>query len=412
MIVRRLPVSAVVALVAVMATLLVSASAGASASAKAQPAPDGLPDFYAVPSKIPSKPGAVIKSEKVKAPDVEGTMYRVMYVSESQTGKPVPVTGIVVVPNGPAPKGGFPVLTWAHGTDGMADKCAASLDPTANTPAVTELLAKGWAIAASDLQGEGTPGLHPYIAGQNAARNVVDNVRAARELADGKLAKDYVVWGHSQGGHTAMHADQIGPEYAPELDLKGVVAGAPPSQFNLIYNFLKTSEYRHYLLMAAGGLNAAYGDKAAPLDEVLTPEGIALVPELEKACSGELQDQLAGVDFDAVTKADPFTVPAWNKILTAEDPQSFDEASDVPLLIIHGGNDEQIPTASSAILTEHLCGLGQDLERWVYPGTTHSGVIAPSLNDMLTWIGGRFADQPTPDPYVPTGQADVEVTGC
>ena len=31
---------------------------------------------------------------------------------------------------------------------------------------------------------------------------------------------------------------------------------------------------------------------------------------------------------------------------------------------------------------------------------------------MLTWIGDRFADQPTPDPYVPTGQADVEVTGC
>src|SRR4029450_276041 len=88
--------------------------AGASTSAKAQPAPDGLPDFYAVPSKIPSKPGALIKSEKVNAPDADGTMYRVMYASESQTGKPVPVTGVVVVPNGPAPQGGFPVLTWAH----------------------------------------------------------------------------------------------------------------------------------------------------------------------------------------------------------------------------------------------------------------------------------------------------------
>ena len=184
------------------------------------------------------------------------------------------------------------------------------------------------------------------------------------------------MWGHSQGGHTAMHADQLGPEYAPELDLQGVVAGAPPSQFTFIYDFLKTSEYRHYLLMAAGGLNAAYGDKAAPLDEVLTPAGIDLVPELEKACSGDLKDQLAGVDFDSVTKADPFDVPAWNKILTAEDPQSFDKASDVPLLIIHGGNDEQIPIVSTAILTDHLCGLGQDLARWVYPGTTHSGVIA------------------------------------
>lgn len=400
---------------AALATLLVvgtSAGAGASTTQKAQPAPDGLPDFYAVPSKIPSKPGAVIKSEKVAAPDVDGTVYRVMYVSESQTGKLVPVTGVVVVPKGSAPKGGFPIVAWAHGTDGMADTCAASLDPTENTPAIEALLGKGYAIAASDYQGEGTPGLHPYIAGQNAARNVVDSVRAARELEGKKLSKDYVVWGHSQGGHTAMHADQIAPDYAPELDLKGVVAGAPPSQFNLIYDFLKTSDYRHYLLMAAGGLNAAYGDKAAPLDAVLTPEGIDLLPVLDEVCSGDLQERLAGVDFDTVTKADPFEVPEWKKILTAEDPQSFEQASDVPLLIIHGGADEQIPTASSALLRDHLCDIGQDLTRWVYPGTTHSGVIAPSLNDMLTWIGDRFADQPTPDPYVPTGQADVEVTGC
>jgi hypothetical protein len=53
-----------------------------------------------------------------------------------------------------------------------------------------------------------------------------------------------------------------------------VVAGAPPSQFSFLYAFLKNSPFRHYLLMAAGGLNKAYGDKAAPLNAVLTPLGI------------------------------------------------------------------------------------------------------------------------------------------
>jgi pimeloyl-ACP methyl ester carboxylesterase len=415
MIVRRTSASAVavMATTLLVATLLVGvASVGASTSGRAQPAPDGLPDFYAVPSKIPSRPGALIKSEKVKAPEIDGTVYRVMYVSESETGKPVPVTGIVAIPDGDAPRGGFPVLGLAHGTTGMADECAPSLDPADSPETTNAVLQRGYAIAATDYQGLGTPGLHPYIAGKTAARNTIDNVRAARELADGDLGKDYVVWGHSQGGHTAMHADQLGPEYAPELELHGVVAGAPPSQFNLIYDFLKTSDFRHYLLMAAGGLNQAYGDKAAPLDEVLTPEGIDLIPELEKGCSGDLQDQLAGVDFDTVTNADPFEVPAWNEILTAEDPQSFDTPSDVPLLIIHGGNDEQIPTASSAILSEHLCGIDQSLVRWVYPGTSHAGVIVPSLGDMLTWIDHRFADEPNPDQYAPTGQPDVEITRC
>jgi hypothetical protein len=31
---------------------------------------------------------------------------------------------------------------------------------------------------------------------------------------------------------------------------------------------------------------------------------------------------------------------------------------------------------------------------------------------MMHWIADRFAGGANPDPYVPTGQADVAVTGC
>ena len=96
----------------------------------------------------------------------------------------------------------------------------------------------------------------------SAARNTIDIVRAARDFPAAHASDHYVVWGHSEGGQTAMFASNIGPTYAPELKLQGVVAGAPPSQFALIYTFLKTSPYRYYLLMAAGGLNTAYGDTA------------------------------------------------------------------------------------------------------------------------------------------------------
>ena len=374
------------------------------------PAPDGLPKFYAVPKQLPAKAGRLIKSQKVKAPEINGTLFRVMYTSTNLQDEIIPVTGVIVVPEGAAPDSGFPVLSWGHGTDGMADECAESLDPTGSAPAVNQLLEQGWIVTASDYEGEGTPGLHPYIAGEVAARNTVDIVRAARQLKGAKPSKDYVVWGHSQGGQTAMYALKSGADYAPELNLAGVVAGAPPSQFNLIYNFLKTSPFKHYLLMAAGGLNAAYGDKAAPLDEVLTPAGIELLPLLDQGCSGFVQDETADVAFDTVTKADPFTVPKWQKILEENDPQLFDEPSDARLLVIHGGNDEQIPTAASAIMSNHLCDIGQKLERWVYPGQSHAGVIGPSLTDMIGWINDRFASEP--GPYTPTGQPDVEVTGC
>src|SRR6266404_4085519 len=344
------------------------------------PAPHGLPAFYAVPDPLPSKTGTLIKSEKVAVDGLHGTAYRVMYVSESVDGEPVAVTGTILVPSKAAPADGYPVVTWAHGTDGMADICAPSLEPGTAAPIANLLLDKGWLVTATDYQGEGSPGLHPYIAGTNSAQDTIDIVRAARHLPAAHASDQYVVWCHSQGGHTAMFALKIGARYAPELKLRGVVAGAPPSQFAFIYNYLLTSPYRYYLLMAAGGLNAAYGDERAPLDQVLTPAGMKLLPELDKVCAGALSDKFGGLDVSKLSKGDPFKNPAWKKILEENDPQYFTTASAAPLLMIQGGNDEQIPVVSTQVLAQHLWGLRtpQVLQRWIYPGQSHSGVIAPS----------------------------------
>jgi dipeptidyl aminopeptidase/acylaminoacyl peptidase len=371
-----------------------------------------MPSFYAVPEPIPTTVGSLIKSQPVSVAGMHGAVYRVMYVSSTVDGRPTPVTGLVIVPRRAAPAGGYPMVTWGHGTNGMADKCAPSLDPSHAIPLANQLLDQGWEITASDYEGEGTPGLMPYIAGDSAARNTIDIVRAAQHLPQAHASTNYVVWGHSEGGQTAMFGLHIGPHYAPDLHLKGVVAGAPPSQFRYIYNFLKTSPFKHYLLMAAGGLNAAYGDQAAPLNQVLTPYGMTLLALLDQGCSDYVANHVAPISFTNVTKTDPFTVPAWQKILRANDPQDFTTASPIPLLIIQGGNDEQIPVVSTMLLAQHLCSIGQDLERWIYPGQNHSGVIAPSAADMLHWINDRFTNQPDPDHYTPHGLPNIQTTTC
>ena len=377
------------------------------------PAPHGLPAFYAVPQPLPhTGPGTLLKSARLRVPGLDGTAYRVMYLSESVKGRPVPVTGLVVVPHRPPPSGGYPVVTWGHGTNGMADQCAPSLDPTTDVPLANDLLDQGWEVTASDYQGEGTPGLLPYLVGVSAARNTIDIVRAARHLGAAHASADYVVWGHSEGGQTAMFALDIGPTYAPELHMRGVVAGAPPSQFYAIYQFLQTSPYRYYLFMAAGGFNAAYGDTAAPLDQVLTPLGTSLLPDLDKGCSDYIAQVTSKYTLAQLTKGDPFDIPAWKVLLNDNDPGAFTHASPAPLLIIQGGADEQIPVISTQLLATHLCGLGQDLERWIYPGQSHAGVIAPSAHDMIHWIADRFAGGADPDPYTPTGLPGVQTTTC
>jgi dipeptidyl aminopeptidase/acylaminoacyl peptidase len=396
----------------VVATLL-AACGSSGAAASSVPAPKGLPRFYRVPVPLPSnRPGTLIKDQRVAASGVDGTAYRVMYVSRNEAGKAVAVTGLVFVPERPAPSGGYPVVSWGHGTNGMADSCAPSLDPASAVPLINGLLSQGWEVTASDYQGEGTPGLLPYLVGSVAAYNTIDIVRAARHMHVAEASKDYVVWGHSEGGQTAMFSLYLGASYAPDLDLKGVVAGAPPSQFADIYTFLSASPYRYYLFMATAGYNAAYGNKAAPLSEILTPLGRRLLPILEKGCSDYVAARIDKYPISAILKADPFTVPKWKTLLEKNDPASVTRSVAAPLLMIQGGADAEIPVVSTQLLAQHLCGLGQDLERWIYPGQSHSGVIGPSATDMAHWIADRFADQPNPDPYPPFGLMGIQTTTC
>jgi fermentation-respiration switch protein FrsA (DUF1100 family) len=405
------PAIAATVVMAVTAVLATACGSSATPTAATVAAPAGLPSFYSVPTVVPTTgPGTLIKSEAVAAKGIDGHVYRVLYTSEDVHGRPSLVTGLVMVPDTAPPAGGYPVVTWGHGTNGMADQCAPSLDPGEAVPLQNQLLDQGWVVTASDYQGEGTPGLMPYLVGVVAARNTIDIVRAARHLPAAHAGSHYVVWGHSEGGQTAMFSLAIGNSYAPELHLDGVVAGAPPSQFQDIYTFLKTSPYRYYLFMAGGGFNAAYGNRAAPLSEVMTAKGISLLPVLEKGCTDAIARATNPYPLASIVKADPFTVPNWRTLLVANDPGQLTTASTAPLLMIQGGADEQIPVVTTQLLEQHECSLGQQVERWVYPGQSHAGVIAPSMGDMVRWIGDRFAGRL--DAVQPTGASGVDVTSC
>jgi fermentation-respiration switch protein FrsA (DUF1100 family) len=397
--------------------LVIGLVAPTAAASSAQTPPD-QPDFYEVPA-LEASPGAIIKTEPVAAQGVHGSLHRIMYGSQSVQGEPIAVTGLVAVPDSPPPAGGYPVVPWAHGTTGIADECAPSLAAETNrTPLLNELLDQGWLIVATDYEGMGTPGRHPYIVGESEARSVIDSVRAARSLPGVEVSDDYVVWGHSQGGHSAMFSLDLAEELAPELDLAGVVAGAPPSQLDIVYSYLTGSPYKYYLLMVAAAINAAYGDVAAPLGEVLNADGIAMVDLVDQGCTGFLAEQSRNVEVDdlLVLQDDgtfnPFSNPIWQPLIAAQDPKNFDGPAGAPLLIIHGGDDEQIPTISSALLADQLCAKGQQLERWMYPGRSHAGVIAASADDMIAWIAARFAGTPVDPPTAPTGQADIDATVC
>jgi hypothetical protein len=140
--------------------------------------------FYEPPADLDAfENGDVIWAEVLDAPD--GVLaWKVLYRSESIGGDAIAVSGVVTAPDAPAPDGGRPVVTWAHGTTGTADQCAPSRggEPIDSVFEYRAAVDAGYVAVATDYEGLGTPGLHPYLVGESQGRGVLDVVRAARAI--------------------------------------------------------------------------------------------------------------------------------------------------------------------------------------------------------------------------------------
>ncbi|MGH2417137.1 MAG: alpha/beta fold hydrolase [Candidatus Limnocylindria bacterium] len=85
----------------------------------------------------------------------------------------------------------------------------------------------GFIVVATDYEGLGTPGLHPYFVGESEGRAVLDAARAARGFICPDKDDTVALAGHSQGGHAALFAAELAPTYAEDLPVVGTVAVAP-----------------------------------------------------------------------------------------------------------------------------------------------------------------------------------------
>jgi pimeloyl-ACP methyl ester carboxylesterase len=214
----------------VSAVLALSASSGAGLAAAA--------GFYTNPAQLAHyRIGQVIKTRSIHSAEQvlqrAGGVTRFMYRSESATGAPRAETGVIVVPHGRAPQGGWPVIAWDHGTNGVGPACAPSRSPDLFLPTyghfVAALAGAGYVVVAPDYEGLGVAGeVSPYAELESEGRSTVDAVRAAhRIVAD--LTPGWVVIGHSQGGQAALGTAQLAATRAPELPLLGTVPMAPAS---------------------------------------------------------------------------------------------------------------------------------------------------------------------------------------
>ena len=219
-----------------------------------------------------AEPGQILRLWPLEGGTIgNGKAYRVLYRSTASDGAPIAVSGALIIPDAPPPEGGRPVVAWAHPTTGVVERCAPTLLPdlSGTIPGLTEMLDRGWVVAATDYQGLGTPGPHPYLIGESEARAVLDAVRAARRLPDAHASRRFAVWGHSQGGHAALFTGIEAARYAPELMLVGVAAAAPATYLVELFDAdHNTQAGRTLTAMALLSWSKVF---SVPADEILAP---------------------------------------------------------------------------------------------------------------------------------------------
>lgn len=357
---------------------------------------EGAAPFYVWSQPLPEQAGKLLRQEPLEPELVlenaaSGT--RVLYSSEGFAGEPVPVSGAVFIPKGEAPKGGWPVLAWAHGTVGVADICSPSFSGRSERD-VTYLdhwLAAGFAIVATDYEGLGTAGTHPYLHCRSQANSTIDSVRAAQQLGL-PLAKQWAVTGQSQGGQSALCTGAFVAEYAPEQEFLGTLATAPGVNFMQRFQHGGADDPNPFIgisLLLARGFETY--EPSFNSKEAFTETAMALMPYTDKACVGEL----IGIGY----KANLTSGESMRHIPFSETPGVAAAAKHMeipltgwqhPVYIAQGTQDELVRYQDVYDFAEALCEKGVEVSLRVFEGADHSGPVNQGAAEFSDWVSARF----------------------
>jgi alpha-beta hydrolase superfamily lysophospholipase len=363
-------------------------------------------DVYTPPSVIAGAPGTVLKSSDsiypagpLKINTYNADVKTVLYVSTGANGEKTAVSGTVIVPKtawtGPGER---PIVSYAAGTQGMADQCAPSKQLAAGTlydgAFIKGFFDKGYAIAMTDYQGLGTPGEHPYALNSVLGKNTLDVVRAAQQLGYSKTAPVYIA-GFSEGGGASADALEEHGSYAPELKVKAGYVGAPTSDLGAIAQKIENTTYQTFLLFAVKMLYDTYPDVHQAIDDLTNAQGKNVLTDAYVDNLGCLPNNLVPtwfVNTTSLTK-DGSTISSH----LGEEPYKSRLAAllqgnakiDVPTVVNSSWGDDVIPHDSVTATAKRWCAKRSNIRYQTAVAPTH----VASGYEMGFQMAGFFSDR-------------------
>lgn len=370
-------------------------------------------DFYAAPDSIPATPGTLIRQEPmdfyldpVKLIRIPAHATRIMYSSVNATGEPIAVTGTVLEPEKEwTGSGERPVIAYAVGTQGVGDQCAPSKTLSTGEQyegiGISALLNKGYTVVVTDYEGLGTEGLHTYMVRESQAHTVLDSVRAAAGLEGSGVtaSSPMAIAGYSQGGGAAAAAAELAGEYAPELNVKGAYAGAPPADLTQVADAIDGGDSAAFLLFAMAGQLEAYG---VDPDLYLNALGMQTLEEASTACTSD-GSKFAGLNSSTVTDSGqsfPELVRSDGLLAGILADQRLGHEGrhpEMPVMIAHSLTDDVIPYKVGRQLGHRWCAEGSRVRFDPLATPTHVGGYVAALPRATGFLDAALNDRWTMD---------------
>src|SRR5262249_37931242 len=209
------------------------------------------------------------------------------------------------------------------------------------------------------------------------------------------LDKRTVLWGYSQGGHAALWSGIVGPRYAPELEILGVIAIAPAANIEklLAMNVEVDKRFGPYLALA---YSRFYPD--IRFEQGIRPEALDAAREIVNLCDFVPREDLERIGQLVATFDGPALATSSNKALQARLEQNApDGLIQAPVIIAQGLSDTIVPPSATDTYVEERCAAGQQLEYWTFAGRDHLTIIqsdSPLEELLIQWTTARFANEP------------------
>ncbi len=349
-------------------------------------------------------------------------LFRIRYTTQDK-GQQVEATAMVGIPwNEDDPPMALPTALWLHGTTGFTSACAPSDMGLNEVVKVAIFAAHGYVTAAPDYIGLDPEApmppdvTHAYMGIEQTGIGSLDALRATYSLVNDELATkitasdEVVLWGVSQGGHAAFSCNLLAPYYAPEFDIRAMVASVPGSDpLALIAYGVSEMSYATAYSAAAMTTYHAWYEGTAPLTDVFTDDASTLyasewtqqvftscgaagvaasATEVEAIFTQSFIDDASGLPDESW--APWYCYLADNTIATARIPLY----NDTPTLFIVGENDTIVsPTVARADF-DRLCGMGYSLDYLECAGADHMDTALWSLVDQHDWVRDRLDGVP------------------